>query len=151
MGKNGNECWRSGNGLGKRKQNFGVRCRSSGTEFGTEFRSEVAERGVEFRSQISGFQVRIQCRISEYGTESEQNFGVEIWYMTPCRLLNPLYPPEPMTLPAKNPYPWVWVQVFAGTGMGSPGIPQGYPCQTIPMCSSLKHIFHPQKTHLMTG
>ena len=97
MDKNGNECWRSGNGLGKENgiserdvgvpgrnlarnfgvrlrrgvRNFGVGCRVFGSEFSAEFQSRTMEWVAEFRS-----------RTSEYGTELERNFGVEIWYMT---------------------------------------------------------------------
>ena len=28
-------------------------------------------------------------------------------------------------------HPWAWVWVFLGTGAGSPGKPQGYPCQSL--------------------
>ena len=31
------------------------------------------------------------------------------------------------------PYPWARVRVFWGTGAGSPGKPQGYPCQSLSM------------------
>ena len=31
----------------------------------------------------------------------------------------------------RNPYPCIRVQVFWGTGAGSPGKPQGYPCQSL--------------------
>ena len=31
----------------------------------------------------------------------------------------------------QNPYPWPRVRVFAGTGTGSAGIPQGYPRQSL--------------------
>jgi hypothetical protein len=31
----------------------------------------------------------------------------------------------------RNPYPWARVRVFWGTGAGSPGKPQGYPCQSL--------------------
>src|SRR6202789_2534941 len=33
----------------------------------------------------------------------------------------------------RNPYPGTRVRVFWGTGTGSPGKPQGYPCQSLPM------------------
>ena len=52
-------------------QNFGVRLRRGVRNFGVGFRVFGLEFSAEFQS-----------RISEYGTESEQNFGVEIWYMT---------------------------------------------------------------------
>ena len=32
-----------------------------------------------------------------------------------------------------NPYPWVRVRVSWGWGTGSPGKPQGYPCQSLVM------------------
>jgi len=31
-----------------------------------------------------------------------------------------------LTPTRQNPYPWAWVRVLMGTGMGSAGIPQGY-------------------------
>ena len=31
----------------------------------------------------------------------------------------------------RNPYPWAWVRGFWGTGAGSRGKPQGYPCQSL--------------------
>ena len=34
---------------------------------------------------------------------------------------------KPVTRTRENPYPWQRVWVFAGTGPGWPGIPQGYP------------------------
>ena len=52
-------------------QNFGVRLRRGVRNFGVGFRVFGSEFSAEFRS-----------RISEYGTELEQNFRVEIWYMT---------------------------------------------------------------------
>ena len=52
-------------------RNFGVRLRRGVRNFGVGFRVFGSEFSAEFRS-----------RISEYGTELEQNFRVEIWYMT---------------------------------------------------------------------
>jgi hypothetical protein len=38
-----------------------------------------------------------------------------------------------LTRTRENPYPNVQVRVSWGTGTGSPGIPQGYPCQSLNM------------------
>jgi len=40
----------------------------------------------------------------------------------------------------RNPYPWARVRVFWGTGAGSPGKPQGYPCQSL--TTAHKAILH---------
>ena len=45
------------------------------------------------------------------------------------------------TLTRLNPYPYARVQVFAGMGMGSPGIPQGYLWQSLTMSESCYVIF----------
>ena len=43
----------------------------------------------------------------------------------------PVYPLQPSTGTHQKLYPNVWVQVSWGRGTGSPGKPQGYPCQSL--------------------
>ena len=79
-GKNGNECGqKSKNGVEMDlvKEN-GI------SEWGSGFlgRNLVQNFRVELGNGRWNFRVEFQSRILEFGMESEQNFGVEIWYMT---------------------------------------------------------------------
>src|SRR6267142_1975700 len=49
----------------------------------------------------------------------------------PARVFQPTRPVKPLTHTHKYLYPEPRYRFFAGTGMGSPGIPQGYPCRTL--------------------
>ena len=42
-----------------------------------------------------------------------------------------LHTPGFLRNPYPYPYPWARVRVFCDTGTGSPGKPQGYPCQSL--------------------
>ena len=53
------------------------------------------------------------------------------WSHTHARVGVPAGFCETRTRTRRNPYPCVRVRVFWGTGAGSPGKPQGYPCQSL--------------------
>ena len=66
-------------------RNFGVRLRRGVRNFGVGFQVFGSEFSAEFWSRIREWEVEFWSRILEFGTESEQNFRVEIWYMTNIR------------------------------------------------------------------
>jgi len=58
-------------------------------------------------------------------------FLARFWSHTHARVGVPAGFCETRTRTRRNPYPCVRVRVFWGTGAGSPGKPQGYPCQSL--------------------
>ena len=64
------------------EQDVGVPGQNLARNFGVRLWRGVWNFGVGFRVFRLEFSAEFWSRILEYGTESEQNFGVEIWYMT---------------------------------------------------------------------
>jgi len=55
---------------------------------------------------------------------------------------------ETHTRTRRNLYPCVRVRVFWGTGAGSPGKPQGYPCQSLSVCDSQSQVTGKLSVHV---
>jgi len=55
----------------------------------------------------------------------------QFWRWTRAQVAYPRFFCKTHTRTCRNPYPWARVRVFWGTGVGSSGKSQGYPCQSL--------------------